>query len=475
MNFNIILACDMNNGIGKSHDLPWKLRKDMKYFNTTTTYSHIDTKQNVVIMGRKTYESIPKKYRPLPNRINIILSQTLKDEYEGNKVFASLESALDDCWKTRKGINKIFVIGGAVLYNYAYKNLSDRCNRVHLTRIYNSYDCDTMVDDIPECFKLEESSDIINEKGVYYRFETYINDRINEEQVYLNALKQIIDHGGNKIDRTLTGIKYVYGMHFRFNLREYYPLLTTKRVYFKGLVKELEMFVKGITDVEFLRKNKVHIWDDNTTREFLDGKGLTHYEEYTMGPTYSFNFRHYGADYIDKHTDYTNQGTDQLQNVIDSIKAGSTSRRLMIDLWNPSPSKHDGFDTVLDEMALPPCLFNYIFDLDVEKDEVNLQITMRSGDMFLGVPFNMANAGLLLLLVCNVTNKNPGDLVLNIANAHVYSNHVDQCLTQIKREIRNFPKLKINKKYNDIREFQYEDLELIDYNPHPTIKAKMAV
>lgn len=483
--FNIIVATDYDNGIGlsKSNSLPWTLKEDMVYFQKITTKLYRPTRQlNAVIMGKNTYLSIPEKFRPLPNRLNIVISST----YVDSKVLIckSLNEALLFV-NTRLDVDQVFVIGGGQLYNEAIHH--PHCQAIYLTRIYNSFDCDIKFPAIPDTFTLGREEKICRSKNnLFFQYQIYTPTRYVGEHQYLYIMNKILTDGTHKIDRTNVGIRYLFGANMEFDLSDNkIPLLTTKRVFFRGVFEELMFFLSGKTDAGILKAKNVNIWNDNTTTEFLEknklknaGDGFPNYDENDMGPTYGFNFRHYGADYKGKDHDYTNQGYDQLTWVIEQIQNSSTSRRLMINLWNTNISKYNKSSngriaTVLDEMSLPPCLFNYIFD--VNNDIVNLLITMRSADWFLGVPFNLASAALFLRLICIVCNKKPGKLIYNGANVHIYDNHIDQCKEQGTRIPRGFPTLQIYKKTNNIHDFTFNDLKLIDYDCHPMITAKMAV
>ena len=236
------------------------------------------------------------------------------------------------------------------------------------------------------------------------------------------------------------------------------PILTTKKMFVKGSIAEMLFFLSGSSDSSKLSEKGVHIWEGNTSREFLDKKGLTHYPVGDMGPSYSFNFRHYGAKYSTCEDDYTGQGIDQWQQCIDLIKNDPYSRRIIISLWNP---------TCIDEMALPPCLHNYQFYPDPYNKKLSLMITMRSADMFLGVPFNILGASVLLHIMCTETEYEPNELILNIGNAHIYNNHIEQVKEQLNRIPRPFPKCYINSETGEY--------DVIGYFPYPRINAKMAI
>ncbi|KAG7168932.1 Thymidylate synthase-like [Homarus americanus] len=251
----------------------------------------------------------------------------------------------------------------------------------------------------------------------------------------------------------------------RFSLRNGdFPLLTTKRVFWRGVAEELIWFIKGSTNAKELQEKKVHIWDGNSSREFLDKSGFAKREEGDLGPVYGFQWRHFGAQYTDMHADYTGQGVDQLQQVIDTIRKNPNDRRIIMCAWNPLD---------LPKMALPPC--HCLCQFYVANGELSCQLYQRSADMGLGVPFNIASYALLTYMVAHVTNLKPGEFVHTLGDAHVYSNHISGLNVQLKREPKPFPKLNFKRKVESINDFKYEDLELIGYNPHAKIQLDMAV
>ncbi|KAF6020401.1 TYMS [Bugula neritina] len=287
----------------------------------------------------------------------------------------------------------------------------------------------------------------------------------HQEYQYLNAIKAIISHGNDKGDRTGTGVKSLFGMQFRYSLRKDFPLLTTKRVFWRGVVEELLWFIKGSTNGKELSEKGVKIWEKNGTREFLDKQGLTDREEGDLGPVYGFQWRHSGAEYKGMNADYTGLGVDQLREAIDTIKTNTESRRIIVCAWNPKD---------LPWMALPPC--HCLMQFYVANGELSCQLYQRSADMGLGVPFNIASYALLTIMIAHITKLQPGDFVHCLGDAHVYNNHISPLQEQLQRQPRPFPKLVIKRpEITDICDFKFEDFELIDYNPHPRIAMEMAV
>ncbi|KFV70026.1 Thymidylate synthase, partial [Dryobates pubescens] len=256
----------------------------------------------------------------------------------------------------------------------------------------------------------------------------------------------------------------VLGMQARYSLRDQFPLLTTKRVFWKGVLEELLWFIKGSTNAKELSAKGVKIWDANGSREFLDKQGFSTREEGDLGPVYGFQWRHFGAEYKDMHTDYSNQGVDQLQKVIETIRTNPDDRRIIMCAWNPKD---------ISLMALPPC--HALCQFYVQSGELSCQLYQRSGDMGLGVPFNIASYSLLTYMIAHVTGLKPGEFIHTLGDAHIYLNHVEPLKLQLQREPRPFPKLRILQKVEDISDFKAEDFQIEDYNPHPPIKMEMAV
>eukprot|EP00978_Attheya_sp_CCMP212_P003134 scaffold6461_cov48-Attheya_sp.AAC.1 len=288
-----------------------------------------------------------------------------------------------------------------------------------------------------------------------------------EEMQYLELCRDIMENGIQRGDRTGTGTLSKFGTQMRFSLRDNtLPLLTTKRTFWRGVAEELLWFVEGNTNGNDLAAKDIHIWDGNGSREFLDQRGLSHREVGDLGPVYGFQWRHFGAKYEDMNTDYTGKGVDQLAECIDKIKNNPEDRRIIMSAWNPAD---------LNDMALPPCHMFCQFYVDTEKGELSCQMYQRSADMGLGVPFNIASYALLTHMMAKVTGLKPGDFIHTIGDAHIYLNHVDALKEQLERLPRAFPKLKIHGDQKDMDSFTFKDFEVLDYNPHKSIKMKMAV
>lgn len=290
------------------------------------------------------------------------------------------------------------------------------------------------------------------------------NDPPHEERQYLDLVRDVIENGVARPDRTGTGTLSKFGASMRFDLRTRFPLLTTKRVFWRGVAEELLWFVSGATDARKLKDKGIRIWDGNGSREFLDSVGLAGREEMDLGPIYGFQWRHFGAKYGTMHDDYRGKGVDQLAGLIHAIKTDPTSRRMVLTAWNPAD---------LWQMALPPC--HMLCQFYVANGELSCQLYQRSCDLGLGVPFNIASYALLTRLVAQACGLGAGDLVVAMGDAHVYANHVEPLLRQLENEPREFPVLRINPAKTDIDSFEFADLELVGYDPHKAIRMEMAV
>lgn len=493
MEVSVIVATTPKGGIGKDGSLPWRLPGDMAHFKRVTS-SAPDGKRNAVIMGRKTWESIPEKFRPLPGRINVVLTRTgAAGAYpEGVLTATSLTNALNDLREKAADLAEVFVIGGQAAYEEAMQMPS--CTRLYITRVAKDYECDVFFPafDTEESFKVVNLSKTQSHEEVTFDFVVYERNCVagaevatkapilsvspaldalggrgafaHEEYQYLDAIREIIEKGVHMGDRTGTGTISMFGKMMRFDLRKSFPLLTTKRVFWRGVMEELLWFVKGDTNANHLSDRGIKIWDGNGSREFLDKSGLGHREVMDLGPVYGFQWRHFGAKYKDMHTDYTGQGVDQLAECIRKIKEDPTDRRILLSAWNPADLK---------EMALPPC--HMFCQFYVANGELSCLMYQRSCDMGLGVPFNIASYALLTCMMAQVCGLKPGEFVHTLGNAHVYSNHVDPLKTQLDRTPRPFPTLRMNPDVKDIDGFQPSDFEILGYDPHKKIAMEMAV
>ena len=482
---NIIVAyCKKNNGIGFDNKIPWLLKNDLKNFQQITSKTFKDYTKNLVVMGRKTWESIPDKHKPLKNRINIVLTRNkdikLKydiESYKDTHVKYDFNEILEVV-KLNKNFNisNIFIIGGETLYKMALE--SKEVSKIYVTEIYENFDCDTFFPKIDENkFKRTYISKFYCESNIYYRYLEYVpitNQSIKtwknvEEETYLKTLKNIITNGIETNDRTGVGTYSVFGEKFTYNLEDTFPALTTKKIFLRGVFEELMLYLNGKTDNSILNDKNIHIWDGNTSREFLDNRGLNRYPVGDMGETYGFNFRHYGGFYGSCHDDNKGKGFDQLEYVLYLIKNDPNSRRIIINLWNPA---------TMNKAALPACLCFYQFYVDTKNKKLNLQIYIRSSDYFLANNWNTLTGAFLVNMICNLKDINltPGKLTVITGDTHIYKNHIEQVNENLTRTPRPFPKLLFTFGPKDsIYDYVYEDIKLIDYCPYKNIKAPMAV
>lgn len=511
--FNIIAACDDNNGIGLDGVIPWAQdvigREDMREFRIQTTYG-------VVIMGRKTYQSIGG---PLSSRCNIVVSrnQEYRESLSNTGVYAadSLENALTlaqerikESIKTTffdKLNGKIWVIGGSELYDEALQH--PKLHRAYISRIRGDFKCDVFMPKI----------DVPQVGGYSFGFDNCIDVEIygnDDEDKYLNLLKRLMT-APIRPNRTGIRTRGLFAEKLEFSLTRgnqcILPLLTTKRVPVRLIISELLWFLGGkCTDTRQLLENNCHIWDGNTTREFLDSRGLSEYSEGECGPIYGYQWRSWNRPYtpmvaktarrasidVAKIADTTIQsdkytvaaysvapkteeapvGIDQLARVISVLRTDPYDRRMIVSAWNPEQ---------LPLMALPPCHWSFQFHCEANQDPasnqkytLNCLLNMRSADVALGVPFNIASYALLTHMVAKCVNMRPGRLVIIMADCHLYENHISGAQEQIGREPGQFPTIQFEgiTEGGEIDQFTRTDQIIIGaYQPHGVIKYPMAV
>ena len=271
---------------------------------------------------------------------------------------------------------------------------------------------------------------------------------------YLDLVSHVLEHGNEKSDRTGTGTKSVFGYQMRFDLSEGFPMVTTKKLHLKSIVYELLWFLKGDSNIKYLTENGVRIWN-----EWADENG-------DLGPVYGHQWRNWNSDEI-----------DQIELVIKDLKNNPNSRRMLVSAWNPSvlpdTSKSFSENVANGKAALPPC--HAFFQFYVHKGKLSCQLYQRSADIFLGVPFNIASYALFTMMMAQVCGYEAGDFVHTLGDAHIYNNHLEQLELQRSRDPRPLPQILLNPKIKDIFDFTFDDFTLLDYNPHPHIKGKVAV
>jgi thymidylate synthase len=509
--FDILVAYSFPNcGIGNDGKIPWYIPDDLARFRQLTMSGSSSTNNtihiNSVVMGRKTWDSLPK--RPLPNRMNIIITKnpellaqsdpakmTLYCEFKdliptlekyNNFAVANESGSVVKYW-----LNNTFIIGGGEIYKAVLDQHSNLIRKIYVTEVYMDKEpkWDAAFPNLIKTpnwgageYGLHSSaygvSKFMKYEDLYYRYFTFVNFADegkynkfeywqNEEECKYLAIMRQIQSQELRADRTGVGTRSVFGKQLEYDLTNTFPMSTTKRMFLRGIFEEFMLYIRGQTDNKILVNKGVHVWDLNTTREFLDARGLTGYEVGDMGSTYGFNFRHFGADYHGCSADYSGQGYDQLAEVIRLIKEDPTSRRMIINLWNPVANSG---------AALPSCLCMYQFYVRDGK-YLDLQIYIRSSDYFLANNWNTCTGALFVHLVCALEGISlvPGKLSVVMGDAHLYEFHASQVDVNVSRTPMPFPKLVIKNRKQNIEDFEFSDLNLIGYRAHPKIDAPMAI
>lgn len=271
---------------------------------------------------------------------------------------------------------------------------------------------------------------------------------------YLDLVKEVLENGNQKGDRTGTGTKSIFGHQLRFDLSKGFPMITTKKLHLKSIIHELLWFINGDTNISYLNENGVKIWNEWANK---DGD---------LGPVYGYQWRNWNGDEI-----------DQIKELISTLKSNPNSRRMLVSAWNPSvlPDTSKTFEENVanGKAALPPC--HAFFQFYVNNGKLSCQLYQRSADVFLGVPFNIASYALFTMMIAQVCGYQAGDFVHTFGDAHIYNNHIDQVKLQLSRDTRPLPKMEINPEIKSIFDFKFEDFTLVDYDPHPHIKGAVAI
>ena len=455
--FNVILAMDNNFGIGYKNQLPWQFSKDMKFFRTTTINKHFFD-DSIVIMGRKTMESLPKKF--LPNRVNIVISSNLNNE-DSCIYVSSFEEALTKAYEINsKHSNNIWVIGGGQVYNRALTH--NDLNLIYCTQVEGEFDCDVFVK-LPnvELIKNIQETDMNKKNNQEYKLNfNILKPILNAEQQYLKLLNDVFKNGEQRMTRN--GITFAsFSKELKFDVSKEFPLLTTKRMFWRGIVEELLFFIRGETDTTKLSEKGIRIWNGNTTRRFLDSLNLD-YDVGDMGPMYGYQWRFFNKPYQSKDQD---NGIDQFRNLINDIKNNPTSRRLLMTDYNPAQ---------VSQGVLYPC-HSLILQFYVHNENLSVKMYQRSADLFLGLPFNIASTSLLLYIVASLTNLKPHQVTITLGDCHIYEEHVKVVKEQLSRTLFPLPQLYVPD-FNTIEEVEkscLKDYTIKNYQHHPSIKAKM--
>jgi len=408
---NLIVACTKNYGIGNIGRIPWRDIEDIKFFREKTIAK---TGINAVVMGRRTFESIGKQ---LPNRINIVITSK---QIEGVICAKNFNHALYflDHPDLNESLKEIFIIGGAQLYNATYRF----CQNIFITEINGEYPCDTFIDfyhrpSIPGFSR--------SESGRYITFSRFHEEFQYNDLVYFALLQPPCP------SRTIN-THSIFGGQFKFGLHKF-PLLTTKRVFWRGVVEELLWMLRGETSSKTLTDKGVHIWDS--------------YGE-DLGPIYGKQWRNFG-------------GVDQIKNCLEMIKNDPHSRRIIISAWNPPE---------IPQMVLPPC--HVLVQFFVEESKLSCHLYQRSADIGLGMPFNIASYALLTHIFAKYCDLDVGSFTYSFGVAHIYENHCEALNEQIKRSPYEFPTLKIPEK-KEPWNYEFSDFILENYKSHPPIKLEL--
>lgn len=444
----LIVAVDKKYGIGKNGFLPWKCASELNNFKKITNNSNL-------IMGRKTCESIPK----LKNRKIICMSNQGICENTNENELEITKNIEDYNFKKEE---KYFIAGGSEIYKYFLTNKKyTGLVKIHLSVIKGVYDCDVFFEhDWLDGFVITEK--IINEDYTYMKLEYD-----PQELQYVKICKRIMKNGDIRTGRN-GEVKSLFCESMKYDLTKGFPLLTTKKMFFRGIVEELLFFIRGQTDSTILSNKKVNIWTGNTSSEFLKTKNLN-YSEGVMGPMYGYQWRYFNKPYKlneNKEPVFEKGGVDQLENVINLIKNDPTSRRIIMTSYNPEQAE---------EGVLYPC-HSLIIQFYVSGEYLDMFCYNRSQDFFLGNPYNIASSSLLLILISKITNKKARFLNMLLGDIHIYKDHYEAVNKQIKNIPYKFTNLIIKKQIKsleDVENMIYEDFKLENYKSNEIIKAKM--
>ncbi len=449
--FDIILCLSQNNGLGLNNQLPWNIPLELKIFKEKTYH-------NILFVGRNTLKSLPY----IKNRIFFCITSDIDniiDTKNSVLYFNNIETALETA-KTEFPNLKYFIIGGKKLYTTIFNNYSYLINNIHISRLNDPYICDTYFDKIDEYlinFKIYSSTQYDNFTHYIY---TKKYENIGEKQ-YLNLLENILENGIERKGRN--GItKSLFVNHLKFDLRDGFPLLTTKLMFTKGIIEELLFFIRGDTDTKILENKGINIWKGNTNRTFLDNLKFYNRPEGIMGPMYGYNFRFFNSLYDEKTGKPLTSGFDQLKHVINLIENEPNSRRILLTSYNPS---------VVNDGVLPPC-HSISVQFVIENKYIDMFCFNRSADMFLGVPFNIASSSLLLILIGKLTNYISRFFHLTLGDTHIYKEHYECVKEQIQRIPYKFPTITINKDIQtiaDVEKMSYQDFKINNYKSHSKI------
>lgn len=457
-----ILAHDLQYGIGKGGKIPWDILLDKHFFHDMTTKSYTKSTPNLLIMGKRTYLSLGNI--PLGNRVIIVVSTTLlRKETEWVWLVPSITAALELSKTLPHG--QIFICGGKEIYRESME-IKKLINTVYVTQIEENYDCDVHVDFLPhyleQYHKVDEKSFTLDSKVKLNFLKYEEKEKKNKETAehkYTSLIYDILTENDRRVGRNGTTLS-VFARTLSFNLSEGFPLLTTKSVFFRAVVEELIFFLHGSTNTKLLEKKGINIWKENTNIPFLRARNLP-YDEGDMGPMYGFNWIHYGESYKGMDVKYE-KGINQIDNCLNKLRTKPYSRDILMTTFNPLEAPNG---------VLYPCHGIHIQFYVDQKNHLSCLMTQRSADVCCGLPFNIASYALLVHLFCNVLEKyTPGRLTIMCADTHIYEEHIRNAMRQSLREPYPFPTLRIKKKLNRLNEIEFQDIELLDYKHHGSLR-----
>ena len=478
-NIELVAAISRNGVIGQNGGIPWNIPEDLAHFRQLT-YGHN------ILMGYNTWLSLPEPFRPLPGRTNIVLTSRGQEISDPSvKVISHVEdipSALDPEKTT-------YIIGGSKTYElFLTTSWLPTPSKLHITHIdmVVKEGADTVKFYHPAGYKITSYSakHWSETEQCHYQYITYELDEdihtINNDSAYTSLVRDILRNGHERTDRTGTGTISVFGRQIRFNLDGTIPILTTKYVPWKSVIKELLWFLKGQTDASILKSQGVGIWDGNTSREFLDARGLDHLPEGDIGAGYGFQWRHYGGTYKTCKDIYDSTiGYDQVAAVVEQLRTDPYSRRIYMTAWNPG---------ALHMMALPPCHVSAQFYVEEgsgagadagagARPKLSCHMYQRSVDVFLGLPFNIMSYATLTYILAAMCDMTPHELVISTGDTHIYKDHLDQVQTQIRRGAYMEPVLVLSEvvKTKTVDELTIDDFDVVGYFHHGILKGKMSV
>jgi thymidylate synthase len=455
--------------IGKNNTIPWKISEDLCRFKQLT-------EGHVVVMGRTTFESMGSK--PLPNRINYVITSHGEDiEFRhSNLKVGTLEHVINWLVQHEKRTDEIWVIGGERVYEH-FAPYAQYIYTTHVEKEVPNADVFFPIESL-RTYEIHEFGERLysDNENCSYRYVTYKNcfrGTNHHEGVYLNLVKDIMRDGSSRSDRTQVGTLSVFSRQIRFDISKTVPFLTTKQLAWKAVLKELVWFLKGSTDSKELEKQGVNIWKGNTSREFLDKRGLTDYREGDLGPMYFYQIYHWGAPYEGCDADYEGKGYDQMENLLKGLIDDPYSRRHLLTTYNPADVKAS---------VLAPCHgVSIMFYVETHEDsvspELSCHVVIRSSDVALGLPFNIASYTALTYVIAKKVGMTPKDLVISTGDTHIYNNACAQLRTQLVRTALPPPVLLVSDAvaHKSIRDVTLDDFELVGYVSHPPIKMEMAV